>query len=250
MDQAIPFPRLSCYKLHDFAMPIRAGQLARPWMDATPGHYAYRCTPLNIANTSGWEVLNTFDFTAEWNGGPGQRAITISPVAREGVPFNIASSHFGKGILTFHLGWLFRTNPGWAIWAKGLPNKHRHKIAALEGIVETEWLQFPFTMNWRFTKPGKVSFAIGDPIAFITLFPHGWIDAVQPTLHSISDDPDLHREFMEWRDSRSQFNKGLEERDENIMKIGWQGKYFKGDPFVRHHNFHINKRKLREPIER
>jgi hypothetical protein len=32
--------------------------------------HPYRCLPLTMANTTGWEILCPFGFTAEWNGGP------------------------------------------------------------------------------------------------------------------------------------------------------------------------------------
>ena len=31
-------------------------------------------------------------------------------------------------------------------------------LQPLAGVVETDWLPFPFTMNWLFTQPGRVRF--------------------------------------------------------------------------------------------
>ena len=56
-------------------------------------------------------------------------------------------SHFGSGVLTFHAGYLFRTPPGWAVWARGAPNTVKDGIVPLDGLVETDWLPFTFTMN-------------------------------------------------------------------------------------------------------
>ena len=82
---------------------------------------------------------------------------------------NIADSHFRRGIVTFHTGHLFRTEPGWRVWAMGPPNEPKDGIYPLQGLVETEWLPFPFTMNWQMTRPGKVRFEKGEPFCFITL---------------------------------------------------------------------------------
>ncbi len=36
---------------------IRPAESKRQWMDDSPQSYAYRCLPLTIANTHGWEIL-------------------------------------------------------------------------------------------------------------------------------------------------------------------------------------------------
>jgi hypothetical protein len=52
-------------------------------------------------------------------------------------------------VLSFHPGYLFRTDPEWAVWCRGAPNSHKDGIVALDGLIETDWLPFFFTMNWR-----------------------------------------------------------------------------------------------------
>src|SRR5262249_40451981 len=85
---------------------IRPAPLERSWMQATGERLAYRCLPLNIANTHGWEILCDSGFTAIWNGGAGLDAVALQ--ADDGAPLP-ASSHFGHGVLTFHIPCLFRT---------------------------------------------------------------------------------------------------------------------------------------------
>ncbi|NDG04180.1 MAG: hypothetical protein EB121_02330 [Alphaproteobacteria bacterium] len=46
--------------------------------------------------------------------------------------------------------------------ARGAPNSAKHGIAPLDGLIETDWLPFGFTMNWRFTAPGQVTFERDD----------------------------------------------------------------------------------------
>jgi hypothetical protein len=60
---------------------------------------------------------------------------------------SLVAPHFGHGVLTFTTGYMFRTSPGWALWARGSPNAFKDRIVPLEGVVETDWLPFPFTMN-------------------------------------------------------------------------------------------------------
>jgi len=196
-------------------------------VDATENHFGHRCTPMTIANASGWDILNPVAFTAEWNGGddPSDMVLTADdPTAR----FDRASTAFGHGILTFHPGYVFRTPPGWVVWARGSPNSFKDGIHPLDGIVETEWLPFSFTMNWRFTRPGKVRFEVDEPFCFLTLQPAVAIEAVQPTISRLEDDPALHNEYALWHIRRERFNDALRRGHPRALEEKWQKDYLKG----------------------
>lgn len=213
-------------------------------MEETTGRFAYRCIPLSIANASGWEIILPFSFSAVWNGGPRREDIAIFGVETS----DLVTSHFGEGVLTFHTGWLFRTSPGWALWCRGAPNHLHDGIVPLEGVVETDWLPFPFTMNWRFTQPGAaVRFEKGEAICFITPMPHAVLDTVTPRLLRIEDDPDLKRDYEAWGASRSDFNQRLERHDPEAVREGWQRSYVRGDAAGIAGAFHRSKRKLPKP---
>ncbi|MEC7290914.1 MAG: DUF6065 family protein, partial [Pseudomonadota bacterium] len=47
--------QLECYKIHDVAPDIVPGRSNRDWMDAFPDRQPYRCLPLSMANSTGWE---------------------------------------------------------------------------------------------------------------------------------------------------------------------------------------------------
>ena len=97
-------------------------------MDATPESFAYRCLPLNIANSHGWELLSPCGFEAEWNGGPAVEDVVVrtDPGTTDG---HAPVALFGQGVLTFHLEGLFRTPPGFSLWgrrtAECLQGRHR-----------------------------------------------------------------------------------------------------------------------------
>jgi hypothetical protein len=240
-----PVPELTCYKVARDAMEIAPGRSSRPWMDETDQRFAYRCIPLSIANASGWEIVLPFSFTAIWNGGSSLDDLTIVQDGASG----LVCSHFGHGVLTFHTGWLFRTSPGWALWCRGAPNHLLDGIVPLEGVVETDWLPFPFTMNWRFTAPGAVHFEQGEAICFVTLVPHAVLDLVTPRVRELEDDPALKAQHDAWSGSRNDFNSRLAARDADAVKEGWQRTYVRGtapageQPSM----FHRSKRKLERP---
>ena len=221
-------PELECFAIHADAPKIVPARSERDWMDLTDQRYAYRCIPLAIANASGWEVLSPLDFQASWNGGQGKDALTLSAPGGDGRLARFAVSHFGHGILTFHLGYVFRTSAGWALWARGTPNTDKRRIVPLEGIIETDWLPFSFTMNWRFTRSGIVRFARGEPVCFLTLVPHAILDQVAPVLHRLEDDPALAAAHRAWADGRGQFNTRLAAGDPATVAEGWQKNYVRG----------------------
>jgi hypothetical protein len=146
---------LECYPTSHRPPEIVPGRPDRQWMDAFAARHPYRCLPLSMANTTGWDVLCPMGFTAEWDGGKGTDAITLTPDRPHPDFHEFVTSHFSHGVLTFHTGYLFRTKPGWDMWAGGPPNQPKDGIYPLTGLVETDWLPFPFTMNWIFTRPGR-----------------------------------------------------------------------------------------------
>lgn len=235
-------PTLTAYRVGT-PLPLVPAGSPRAWMDETPNRYAYRCTPLSIANSSGWEVLAPESFIAVWDGGSSDSSIYVR--TERGPTPSFAVSHFGSGILTFHTGYLFRTSPGWAIWVRGAPNTAKDGIVPLDGLVEADWLPFTFTMNWRFTQPGEIYFDKDEPICFISLFPHAAIDNVQPKLADISDEPDLAKQHAIWADGRLAFNAGLKAGDPEAIAQGWQRLYLKGEqPDGGRALFHRHRRRL------
>jgi hypothetical protein len=239
-------PTLTAYRVGT-PLPIIPAGSSRAWMDETPNHYAYRCTPLSIANSSGWEILAPSAFNATWNGYTHENAIEVDG---DGAA-SFAVSHFGSGILTFHVGYVFRTSPGWALWVRGSPNTAKDGIVPLDGIVETDWLPFTFTMNWRFTRPGTVQFEKDEPVCFISLFPHSIVDEVQPKLAELSDEPGLADRHAKWSIDRLDFNAGLKSGDSGAVAQGWQRLYLKGKSSDgAQASFHRHKRRLHtfEPL--
>ena len=107
--------RLTCYQVDPSASEMVPGSPDRDWMDRFADRHPYRCLPLVVANTSGWTLNSPVSFTASWNGGPRVEDIRLDP--DDGTPPDMlkrwAVSHFSGGVLTFHTGWLFRTEPGW-----------------------------------------------------------------------------------------------------------------------------------------
>lgn len=219
-------PKLIAYSL-DSEIEIVPAKPERKWMDEAQGRAPYRCLPLVIANSHGWELLNPVGFSAIWSGGGQLGDIVIMP--DDGPPV-IAQSHFGAGILTFRVPFLFRTEAETDLVVQGPINRPKDAIAPLTGIVETDWLPFTFTMNWKFTRPRTaIRFSAGEP--FCHLFPvrRGDVEAVEPEIRPIAEDPDLERRFLDWRASRTAFKAALREPDSEAKRLKWQKTYQRGE---------------------
>ena len=216
--------KLTGYVLEGQTVSIRPAPLERAWMDATPQRFAYRCLPLNIANCHGWEVLCRRRFVAVWNGGAGTDAIQV-----HGDGERMAISHFGSGVLTFHIPVLFRTEPGYDIFVTGPLNRPKDGIAALTGVIEADWAPYTFTMNWLFTRPGHpVVFEAGEPVCHFFPVARGALEAVHPSFEAIQDDGDLNSAYRRWSTERDAFNNGLKQQDPDAIRAGWQKTYFRG----------------------
>lgn len=241
-------PSLICYPTETDPPPLVPGHADRTWMDATSDQFAYRCIPLSIANASGWEILSPCSFSAVWNGGPNKDDLFFVPIGSQPDLKHRVASHFGHGIITFHTGYLFRTSPGWGLWCRGAPNTIKHGIVALDGIVETDWLPMPFTMNWHFTGPGIVRFEKGEPFCFITPVPHARLDAIEPIVRPLDADPVLRSAYQAWSASRADFNARLAALEPSAVEEGWQRHYVRGEaPTGERPDFHLSKRKLKIP---
>src|SRR3546814_1076711 len=140
------------------------------------------------------------------------------------------STHFGSGIVTFSLGHLFRTSPGVNLWIKGPSNRPKDGASPLEGIIETDWSPYTFTMNWQLTRPGlAVRFEKGEPIASLIPVERGYLARFTPYLQPITENPGLHAEFSQWSRSRQDFNAALASSDPEAARRGWQRSYMKGE---------------------
>lgn len=221
-------PGIICYRLTPRAVELRPGVPGRAWMDATQDSFAYRCLPLTIANACGWELVLPCEVVAEWNGGPAPADLKVTVTAPEWQEGRLAASHFGHGVLTFHTGYMFRTPPGISLLVRGAPNWPRPIITPLDGVVETDWLPFSFTMNWVFTVPGRIRMRAGDPFGFVMPVELARIEAMSPHIVPIDSAPEEAARYREWATARNDFTTRLMAREPDAMQQRWQKWYTRG----------------------
>ena len=216
------------YRVHDVptAFGLEAAPLERDWMSEAAQRFPYRCLPLNIANQNGWVLTCPASFRVYWYGGAHPKDLDIS---FDGAADACVVSHFGAGVLTFSLPYLFRTPPGVNLWVKGPSNWIKDGAQALEGVVETDWATSTFTMNWKLTRPNEwIDFKKGEPICMIVPVPRGLLEGLVPKIVPLSAEPELQAQYKAWEASRSGFLAGLKGLDPEAVKQGWQKDYFQG----------------------
>ncbi len=204
-------------------LALEPAERTRPWQ----GEHHKRCLPLMIANQAGWWIRNPVAFRARWDGGEGREALTIEAVTDGERP--LAVSHFGKGVVTFSLPWLFKSEPGWNLQLRGPSNWPLDGATALEGIVETDWNPATATMNWQLTRPGwTVLFEAGFPFCQILPMRRGELEAVRLEQKPLADDAKLHHAFWAWAGARERFLAALPIQGSGPNLQGWQKDYHRG----------------------
>jgi hypothetical protein len=179
---------------------LRPSPPRRQWMDEIT--HSYKCLPLVIANQWGWQILCPTDVRVTWDGTPGLAGLRVE-VAPQFVP--AIKSQFGAGIVTFSPPWLFRTPPGWDLYLKGPSNRWKPNCTPLEGIIETWWLNYTFTLNWKRVEPGTVVFAKGESLGQLIPVPHATFEAATALEAPIGLlEPDAAQELLQWLERRRQ----------------------------------------------
>ena len=208
----------------------------RDWMDQTQGKAANRCLPLTMANQAGWVIRCPVRFKATWNGKTEPAGTTLEFPEQEKLYAPQITKYFGSGIITFSLPWLFRTSEPYGMLVRGPTNFFMQDVAPLDGLVETNWAPYTFTMNWKIMKPRTaVWFRKGDPICMIVPFQMELLEQVQPRIASLDSDPELRDEFNLWVHTRAMQNQRSAQQGSQIFALDYiRGKGTFGEKAVTH----------------
>lgn len=192
-------------------------------MDDANGRFPYRCLPLVMANQYGWEILSTHHVRVSWDGTSKSNGLYIENLCGDG-PLRW-HSHFGEGVLSYQIPFLFKTPDGWNLMVRGPTNRPKDGIVALDGIIETDWSHATFTMNWRFTRACTVEFTVGEPICLFFPIQRGALEAFSCEFRLLESDRELNRKFREWSESRERHLWALGKGKPEALAQIWQREY-------------------------
>ena len=220
------------FMTRDNAPQIIPAPIDRAWMSEVSEMrkgWPNRCLPMLIANQSGWVLRNRCAFTATWIGQEDGVDVSIAPDKRDTAQF-LPVSHFGNGILTWHLPMVFRTPAGYNLLVRGPANYPKDAVCPLEGIVETDWASASFSMSWKFTrKLMPVRFEVDEPICMIVPQRRAELEEFAPELRRIESDEDLqrkHEAFLRPRDVEGQRRAAAAVAAGE--RVQWQADYTRG----------------------
>jgi hypothetical protein len=225
-------PRLVAFAFTRPLVDIVPAPRRRDWMETAHERWPNRCLPLLVANEAGWALLNPHPFRATWDGRESPKGVTIEFEGDDPNPVPVRS-HFGFGVVTWNVPYVFRTPPGCNLLARGPANYPKDGICALEGLVETDWAFANFTMNWKLTRPGHaVEFEAGEPFCMVVPQQRGTLESFEPEICDIADDPELKAEFEHFARQREvmqvkKFASSYVPELESFKK-DWERHYYKG----------------------
>lgn len=204
-------------------LDLVAATVDRVWMDETVMRFAYRCLPLSIANQGGWVVTCPLDFTATWTES-GIEFVADDPAeAALWAPF-IGERYGQVGIFGFRLPWAFRTDVGTGLFTRGPANDGVPDAMALDAFYDTGEAEAAFTADWKLVaKDRPARFRKGAPVALLMPMPIGLLEAMQPKLVALRDNPELFAAYSRWADGRRSFLADPTRQDGD-----WQKDYFQG----------------------
>lgn len=237
---------LEAFALAENPQPLVPAPPDRDWMDATTRRHAYRCLPIAVANTYGWQLLLPVDVTAEWNGGMGLADVTVSCGGT-----SQAVSNFARGVVTFDVGYIFRTPIDFHLLVTGPSNSFKDGIAPMTAVVETDWLPYTFTFNYQFTRPGRVRWRAGEPYAQLCVVRAGLQESVQPVIRRLSDNPQLKADLEAWLSRRVAMREAMAAGDPAVIRRAadrdyYRGRYASGETTLAGH---VYKMRLSEPAD-
>jgi hypothetical protein len=199
---------------------ITPAPATRDWMDASDGKFAYRCLPLVMANQAGWLVTCPRTFKAVWNGGADGGATKLTFLDGEAPDY--IRSHFGQGIITFGLPWLFRTTEGWGLWTRGPANLIKDNCVALDGIVETDWAPYTFTMNWKIMRRNaEVYFKKGDPVCQLVPVRLDMFEGARAEFRELDTEPRLLADYVAFKGMKAENQKRAHEQGKGVFAMSY-----------------------------
>jgi len=84
-------------------------------------------------------------------------------------------------------------------------------------------------MNWKIMRANlPVVFEAGEPICMIVPRRRGELEAFEPEVRDLDEEPEVASAYRQWAESRAQFNRDLKVPESEATKRGWQKDYVQG----------------------
>lgn len=189
----------------------------------------YRCLPLGIANTYGFEVVLDTDLTLLWTGDESPASLHFSTTTPSRY---LIANNFGHGILSLAPPFLVRTPPLVNTMVLAPVNHPLPHLQVMNAVVETDNLFFSFTLNYKPLENTTVTIQKNTPIATLLPMPRFFQDAfvLRNGVEHYSKDyvSDLFDTFEDHKYIRDLIRMGVRLKDNTYMLgMDIKGRLFK-----------------------
>jgi hypothetical protein len=122
-------------------------------------------------------------------------------------------------------------------WMDNTPGQYAYRCIPLDAFVRTDWVPFPFTMNWRITTPNEtIRFAAGEPNCRVLPHPLELLNDMKIELHDMHEDPAFVQTVKGWEKQRQVDYQNQQKAEQEWaaqgkkprMKDMWNSQYAKG----------------------
>lgn len=200
--------KIEVFTLGNVHANIKQTSMKRDWMDQTEQSHAYRCFPVGLANTLGYEISFPTETSFIWDGnfsGSGDHVKIISGS-------NYAYSGRGHATVSFETNLVFKTSENITLLQMPVPNLFIDGIQSFTTLISSSFLKVSFPLALRITRPNQlITIPANCPVSTIIPIP----------LKEICDiEMDIYQGIYS-----NEFNKEMQDYGIEAQKINQSGEW-------------------------
>jgi hypothetical protein len=145
---------------------IKQTRIKRNWMEDTGEKHAYKCFPISLANTIGYELSLPVDVSFVWDGISNESVEHVKILSGEEFVYNSRAN----ATVSFKTGIVIRSNKNISFLHMPVPNMFNDSYQTFTSIISTSFFDQEFPSAIKILKPDRViTIKAGEP--FATLVP-------------------------------------------------------------------------------
>ena len=151
-------------KMYRSKIFISPAPVKRSWMDNTSDHHAYKCFPVSLANTVGWNLSCSEDINFIWNGANNESSDSITVLDKK----DYIHTNRGNGSLSFVTGLVFKTEENVSLLTINPINYFNDEFETMSSLISTSFYDNPLPLAIKAKTPNKeILIKAGTPLATI-----------------------------------------------------------------------------------